>query len=148
MKYFSLKRLQDEDPTLYSKLRQRCYKVNGCCMAVHDEMGPFLNEYMYQDALAIIFQEKQIPFQKEYYFTVDFHGQQISHRHYADFLCDNGILLECKAIETLGNDQRQQLWNYMRLTKTPLGILWNFAPVNDQSEHYFLDTATNQMYMF
>ena len=56
--------------------------------------------------------------------------------------------MECKAIERLGAEQRQQLWNYMRLTKTRIGILWNFAPIRDQNEHYYLDTETDTMYMF
>jgi hypothetical protein len=48
----------------------------------------------------------------------------------------------------MGAVQRQQLWNYMRLTKVPIGILINFAPAHDQCEHYYLDTSTNTMFMF
>ena len=36
----------------------------------------------------------------------------------------------------------------MRLSKVPIGLLINFAPVNDQYEHYYLDTATDIMYVF
>ena len=45
-------------------------------------------------------------------------------------------------------DHRQQLWNYMRLTKTRIGVLWNFAPTHDQSEHYYLDVESDTMYLF
>ena len=36
----------------------------------------------------------------------------------------------------------------MRLTNVRIGILYNFAPIRDQSEHYYLDTETNVMYFF
>ena len=49
---------------------------------------------------------------------------------------------------SFGAVQRQQLWNYMRLTKVTIGILINFAPAHDQCEHYYLDTPTNTMFMF
>ena len=143
-----IKRLSDFDAQLSAQLKQHCFDLNGCCQQVHRELGPFLNEYMYQEALSILFEENDIPFSKEYYFTVDFHGRTLQHKHFVDFLCKENILLECKAIETLGNAQRQQLWNYMRLTKIPIGILVNFAPVHDQCEHYYLDLSTDTMYMF
>lgn len=60
----------------------------------------------------------------------------------------DNVIIECKAVDTLGSIQRQQLWNYMRLTKAPIGILINFAPIHDQCEHYYLDVSTDIMYMF
>ena len=146
--YFQIQKLQDYDIVLFKKLRSYCYDINGCCQAVHNELGPFLNEYMYQDALEIILSERCIPFVREYFFTVDFHGKRIRHKHYVDFLVRNKVFIECKAIESIGVEQRRQLWNYMRLTKTRIGIIWNFAPMRDQSEHYYLDTNNNIMYAF
>lgn len=148
MKNYSIKFLKDENPILWKSIADRCYRVNGCCMLVHREMGPMLNEYIYQEALACALGDANIPYQKEYCFSVNFLGHQLTHRHYLDFLCNNEIILECKAIDQLGNEQRQQLWNYMRLTKKNIGILWNFAPARDQSEHYYLDSTTEQMYLF
>jgi len=95
----------------------------------------------------ILLEEQQIPYMREYYFSIDYHGKQIAHKHYIDFLVDDCIIVECKAVEKLCIEHRQQLWNYMRLTKKPIGILYNFAPVKDQSEHYYLDSE-GTMYMF
>ena len=166
---YHLGNLQDFNPNLCLQLKRYCYEINGCCQTVHKELGPFLNEYMYQDALEIIFNERAIPHTREYYFSVDFHGQQIRHKHFVDFYvrgkvfieCQQirhkhfvdfyvrgKVFIECKAVASLGPEQRQQLWNYMRLTKVRIGILYNFAPIRDQSEHYYLDTNTNIMYFF
>ncbi len=111
-------------------------------------MGPFLNEYMYQEALDISLEENGIEKVKEYYFSVTYHGRQIKHKHFVDFLVNNNVLIECKAVDRLGTEQRQQLWNYMRLTKMRIGILYNFASVQDQCERYYLDKETGNMYMF
>lgn len=145
---FNIQKLGEHQPLLQEKLRKYCYHINGCCQAVHQELGPFLNEYMYQDALEIIFNENSIPYTREYLFTIDFHGQRIKHKHFVDFYVQDKVFIECKAVENVNANHRQQLWNYMRLTKTRIGILWNFAPIRDQSEHYYLDIDTNIMYAF
>ena len=131
-----------------TELRSHVYDIIGCCQMVHKEMGPWLNEYIYQEALKVAFEEKQIPYEKEYYFQVTFHGQPLSHKHYMDFLCKGEVVLECKAISSIGTEQRQQLWNYMRLTSTPFGVLYNFAPVKDQCERYYYDVKTKNISAF
>ena len=60
MKNFKIERLVDKDPVLCNKLKQWCYELNGCCQEVHKDMGPFLNEYMYQDALEIVLEENHL----------------------------------------------------------------------------------------
>ncbi len=135
-------------PEMSEKLKTYVYDIIGCCQDVHRELGPGLNEYLYQDALKVAFEEKQVPFEKEYYFQVSYHGILLAHKHYIDFLCKGNIVLECKAIETLGPEQRQQLWNYMRLTNSQIGILYNFAPFRDQCEKYFYDIQTKTIMAF
>lgn len=131
-----------------TRLKSHVYDIIGCCQEVHKELGPWLNEYIYQEAMNISLEEKQIPFKKEYYFQVSYHGHSLSHKHYMDFLCKGDVVLECKAISSIGTEQRQQLWNYMRLSNLPIGILYNFAPVKDQCEKYYLDMKTKSIVAF
>ena len=145
---YHISKLTDSYPALVTELKNRCYTIIGLCQQVHRELGPFLNEYMYQEALEILFEENHIERVKEYYFSVTFHEKQIRHKHYVDFLVNKEVMIECKAIDCIGTEQRQQLWNYMRLTKISIGILYNFAPVHDQCERYYLDTKTGNMYAF
>ena len=112
------------DIELVKQLKSHVYDVIGCCQDVHKELGPWLNEYIYQDALKLSFELQNIPFEKEFYFQVSYKGCPLSHKHYMDFRCKGDIVLECKAIASIGGEQRQQLWNYMRLSKTPIGILY------------------------
>ena len=78
-------------------------------------------------------------------------GQPLTHVHFADFLVKNGttnIILECKAVETLKDEHRQQLWNYMRLTGIHVGVLYNFAPAYAQCEKYYYDAVASRMMAF
>ena len=132
-------------------LKQTVYPVIGACQEVHKQLGPFLNEYMYQDALAIELNLRNITFDKEYYFSAEYKGYTIDHRHFADFRIMNGgtpIILECKAVEHIADVHRQQLWNYMRLAGINYGVLYNFAPVYAQCEKYYYDTQTSKMIAF
>ena len=60
MPSFSIHKLQPANAHLTEQLRAYAYDVIGCCQVVHRDMGPFLNEYMYQEALAIAFNEANI----------------------------------------------------------------------------------------
>lgn len=71
-------------PEVIAQLKAYVYDIIGCCQEVHQELGPWLNEYMY----------------------------------------------------------------HMRLTNTPIGILYNFAPVKDQCEKYYYDMKTKTIAAF
>ena len=53
--------MTDADKSTYKQL---VYPALGACQEVHKHLGPFLNEYMYQDALAIELSLRGIPFQR------------------------------------------------------------------------------------
>ena len=131
--------------------KQMVYPVIGASQEVHKQLGPFLNEYMYQDALAIELSLRGIPFDKEFLFTADYKGHTIEHRHFADFRIMNGdtpILIECKAVDNLTDAHRQQLWNYMRLTGINRGVLYKFAPTCAKCEKYCYIPETSRMVAF
>ena len=132
-------------------LKKMVYPVIGVCQEVHKEMGAFLNEYMYQDAVAIELELRGLPYEKEFLFKAEYKGHAIEHRHYVDFKVTNGnddVLLECKAVDQLMDAHRQQLWNYMRLSGICIGVLYNFAPIMAQCEKYYYDASTGRMVAF
>lgn len=139
---------KEVDPQLKDKLRKFVYDVVGCCQAVHQEQGPELTEYIYQDSLKIAFEQAGVKFVKEYYFHPSFRGVKLEHRLFVDFLCKDKIMLECKAIEKIGTHERLQLWNYMRASGMRIGILYNFAPVMDECEKYYYDPESKSINYF
>lgn len=144
-------KLTEADSLLCDQLRKYTYPMVGCCQEVHREMGPFLNEYMYQDALMMALGDagfKGDNLVKEYYFRAFYKGREIKHKHFVDFLVNQKVFIECKAVETLLSEHRQQLWNYMRLSGIRIGILYNFAPVKDQCERYYYDPDKQVIFAF
>lgn len=139
------------DPNLHKRLVERVYVPVSCLIEVHKVLGPFLNEYMYQDALEVEFTSRNLSFQREYYFSVDYKGTTIKHKHYVDFVFgegDDAVIIECKAVDNLVSEHRQQLWNYMRLTGIRTGILYNFAPPKAHIERYYLPADSPIMQAF
>lgn len=139
---------KEVDAVLKQKLKAYVYDILGCCIDVRKELGCWLNEYMYQEALSIALTHKEIPFIKEYRFSTIFQGVKLQHCHQVDFFIKGNVFLECKAVAALITEQRQQLWNYLRLAKVPIGILYNFAPSRDQCEKYYYDIKTGDMRLF
>ena len=133
---------------LKEKLKRFVFDVIGCCQAVHQEQGPELTEYIYQDSLMIAFDQAGIKYVKEYYFTPYFRGIKLKHRLFVDFFCKDKIFLECKAIDKIGIHERLQLWNYMRTAGIRIGILYNFAPIMDECEKYYFDPETRTISYF
>ena len=43
-------------PEVLTRLKSHVYDVIGCCLDVHKELGPWLNEYIYQEALKVAFE--------------------------------------------------------------------------------------------
>ena len=61
-----------------------------------------------------------------------------------DIVVGNEIILELKSVNELVSSHRYQLFNYLRLTKYPIGILINFGQSGLQGERYAYDVKTNE----
>lgn len=124
------------------------FEIIGAMHEVSRELGPGLNEYIYQEALMIELEELGVEYQREKELKPSFHGKELNATYRLDFLCKKNVVVECKAVDTLTNSHRQQLWNYMRLGRHPYGVLVNFAPKHAEIERYYLDDMTKSISAF
>ena len=60
-----------------------------------------------------------------------------------DIVVDD-VIVELKSVEELQSAHRAQLFNYLRLTHKPLGLLVNFGQSKLQGERYGYDEKTNE----
>jgi GxxExxY protein len=102
------------------------FKIIGLCMEVHRNLGPGLLEIIYKDALEIELKENNIPFEREKEFTIKYKNNILPHKFYADFIVNEEIVLEIKAIKEFSNEHVAQSLNYMKLANSEIGLLVNF----------------------
>ncbi|MDG2433226.1 GxxExxY protein [Flavobacterium sp.] len=114
------------------------YKIIGICMEVHRNLGPGLLEIVYKDALEIEFKNNTISFEREKEFAINYKGTILPHKFYADFVIDNDIVLEIKAVKEFSNEHVAQMINYLKLANSDIGLLVNFQTKSPQYKRYTL----------
>ena len=112
-------RRPDRDP--------KTYAIIGAAMEVHRELGHGFLEAVYQEALAIEFAKRNIPFQREVELTIHYKGELLKTKYRADFLCHDSVVVETKAIAQLTSADQGQVINELKATEMEVGLLINFG---------------------
>lgn len=112
-----------DDKYKYSELTS---KVIGCAMRVHSALGNGFQEVIYQRALADEMEKSGINFQREFEMPVYYNNHIVGTRR-ADFLVNNIIAVELKAISKLENVHLAQAINYLEAYDLEIGLLINFG---------------------
>jgi GxxExxY protein len=102
------------------------YKIIGCAMKVHRTMGPGFQEVIYQRCLAIELERAGLSFAREQEQAVYYDGIQVGTRR-ADFVVENQVVVELKALVKLEDVHLAQAKNYTVAYNFPLGLLINFG---------------------
>lgn len=101
-------------------------KVIGCAMRVHTTLGNGFPEVIYQRALAIEMGYEGISFEREYELPVFYRGEKIGARR-VDFLVEECITVEIKAVKELEPSHLAQGKNYLEAYNLEIGLLINFG---------------------
>jgi GxxExxY protein len=107
----------------YSDLTRR---IIGAAMKVHSSLGIGFQEVFYQRALAIEMANQELPFQRELEMEIFYDGLQIGTRR-VDFLVDDKVSVEIKALTALGDVHLAQAINYLEAYDLEVGLLINFG---------------------
>lgn len=98
-------------------------------MDVYYRPGNGFLEPVYQEALAIEFNLRRIPFESQKVLNIYYKGHLLNKTFYADFMCFGKIIVEIKAIGQLSPIEWSQIINYLKASKLRLGLLFNFGSV-------------------
>ena len=96
-------------------------------MKVYEILGHGFVESVYQEALEIEFQRRNIPYKREVEIEVYYDGVLLEKKFRADFVCYDSIIVELKAVSELDEGNLLQLSNYLKATHLRLGLLINFG---------------------
>jgi GxxExxY protein len=107
----------------YSELTGR---IIGCAMTVHKTLGNGFQEVIYQRALEIEMQLAEIEFSREFEMPIFYRGEQIGTRR-VDFLVEEKVSVELKALIKTENVHLAQAINYLEAYNIEIGLLINFG---------------------
>jgi GxxExxY protein len=105
------------------------YKIIGCAMAVHRQLGPGLREDSYERALANALSDAGLSFEQQKYLSVydDPEQQRLIGYYIPDFVVEDNIIVEIKALRGLDNSHLAQIIGYLAVAGSPVGLLINFG---------------------
>lgn len=107
--------------------KEESYKILGAAFKVYNTLGSGFLEAVYQEALEIEFQRQSIPFAREKELKIQYDGVELKQTYKADFVCYGKIIVELKAVSSLDDAHRSQVYNYLHATGFQLGLLLNFG---------------------
>ena len=117
------------------------YKIIGCSMKVHNTLGNGFQEVIYQRCLAIELRRAGIEFGREIPQDIFYDGIQVGTRR-ADFVVENRVIVELKAVIRLEDVHLAQAKNYVVAYDFPKGLLINFGATSLQYKLIFNNRKT------
>jgi len=111
-------------------LDELTYKVIGCAIEVHKQLGPGLLESVYEKCFIRELSLKGLNYQTQQSVPVHYKGVQLDAELRFDVLVENLVIAELKSIDGLLPVHEAILLTYMKLLEKPKGILINFNCTN------------------
>ena len=102
------------------------HEIIGAGIEVHRHLGPGLLESVYAACLAREFSIRGIRFEKEKPLPIEYKGVKLGVAHRFDFLVEDCVIVEVKAVEQLTSLHQAQVLSYLKSGGYRLGLLMNF----------------------
>jgi len=112
------------------------YKINGCAMKVHNTLGNGFQEVIYQRCLGIEMNKIGLNFGREIDQIIYYDGIEVGIRR-ADFVVENQVVVEIKAVINLEDVHLAQAKNYTVAYDFAIGLLINFGANSLQFKKIF-----------
>lgn len=106
-------------------LNQLTHAVIGAAIEVHRELGPGLDEVLYEAAMDRELTIRKISFERQAIVPVVYKGAIVGDRR-LDFIVERQLVLELKAVAELAPVHLAQLRTYLTITGLQLGLVINF----------------------
>ena len=110
--------------------------ILGIAMQLHREMGCGFKEKVYQDAFEVLLIENKIKYEREKHIDLVFHGITLDHDFFYDFLIDDKIGVELKAMPEIIGEFEAQIINYLHVSNHKLGLILNFGTTSLEYKWY------------
>jgi len=128
----------------FKQYKSIVYNTIGAAMEVHSELNWGLLEPVYNEAMHLELMERGIAHEVLKSLPCYYKHHKMQKHYQMDIVVENDVIVELKSAAKLIPAHRAQLFNYMRITRKPIGLLINFGQSRLQGERYGLDQTTNE----
>jgi len=101
-------------------------KIIGSAIAIHKELGPGLLESSYEACMAYELARLNLKVERQKGLPVTYHGVKLDCGYRIDFLVEDRVIVELKAVEKLEPIHEAQILSYLKLSNCEVGLLINF----------------------
>jgi GxxExxY protein len=112
----------NEDKVLF---KDEVFQIVACAIEVLNTVGHGLVEKPYENALVVELGVRKIPFRQQPSFDVLYKGHKIG-LFIPDLIAFNSIVVDTKVIDRITDHERGLMLNYLRITKSRVGVILNF----------------------
>ena len=114
------------------------YKIIGCAIEVHKELGPGLLETVYETCLINELITAGLNVKSQMLVPIKYKKKTLNSNLILDILVEDTIIVELKTVEAILPVHKAQLHTYLKLTNKPKGLLINFYSevIKDQIVSY------------
>ena len=127
----------------FKKYKDIVYSIIGSSMEVHSTLQWGLLEAVYNESLCFELADRGIDYVSEKQLSCFYKTHELKKTYKMDIVVDD-VVVELKSVSAIQPAHGAQLFNYLRLTKHPIGILVNFGAKKLQGERYGYIEETNE----
>jgi GxxExxY protein len=99
--------------------------IIGSAFCVLNAIGCGFHEKPYENALVVEFQHRNITFQQQPRFPINYRGVKVAD-YVPDLIAFEKIIVDTKVIDRVTDREIGQMLNYLRITGLPVGLILNF----------------------
>lgn len=104
-------------------------KIIGLAIEVHRTLGPGLLESAYEECLSYELTQSAIPHARQVPLPLIYKQVRLDCHYKIDFIINQTLILEIKAVDQIHPIHEAQLLTYLRLSGHPIGLILNFHSV-------------------
>lgn len=99
--------------------------IIGAAMAVHRELGPGLDEKIYENSLCLELGARDMNYTQQEQFHVHYRGHFVG-KLITDLIVERKVVVEAKVAESIASAHIAQTLSYLSITGLQVGLILNF----------------------
>ncbi|EEF58618.1 GxxExxY protein [Pedosphaera parvula] len=105
--------------------KEEVFQIVGCALEVLNEIGPGFHEKIYENSLSVEFKVRHIAFDQQRRFEILYKSQHVG-EFIPDLIAFGSVIVDTKVIASIGELERGQMLNHLRITGLRVGVIINF----------------------